>query len=55
MMRWFLGVIIFMGLCYVILHLTGWGYSDPAYWGLIILGAPVSMILAAFTLGKKKE
>lgn len=49
------GAIIFMGLCYVIVRLTGWGYSDPAYWGLIILAVPVSMVLAAFTLGKKKK
>lgn len=53
--RYVLGAVIWMGLCYVIVTIAGWGYSDPAYWGLIILALPVSMVLSAFTLGKKKK
>lgn len=55
MLLYAVGAIIWMGLCYVIVTIAGWGYSDPAYWGLIILALPVSMVLSAFTLGKKKK
>lgn len=55
MLLYAVGAIIWMGTAWMIFRLTGWGPSDPAYWGLIILALPVSMALAAFTLGKKKE
>lgn len=50
-----LGAIIWIGTAWMIFRLTGWGPSDPAYWGLIILASPASLVLAAFTLGKKKK
>lgn len=50
-----LGAIIWIGTAWMIFRLTGWGPSDPAYWGLVILASPASLVLAAFTLGKKKK
>lgn len=55
MLLYAVGAIIWMGTAWMIFTLTGWGPSDPAYWGLIILALPVSMVLSAFTLGKKKK
>lgn len=55
--KYALGFVVWVGLLLLILKWTGWGYSDPAYWGLLILGTPVSMLVASVTLDRtnKKE
>jgi len=46
--RWFMGVLVWMLIVGAIITITDWGPDDPGYWGVILFGLPVSMVLSAF-------